>query len=315
MSTQPNVPLLPASSDRKGCLRLCRRPAGTSSGCSWCRCSSSAWPCSSGWGSVGWPAVRGLRGLAPGAGECQPDVRWRAANDLAQVLQRNPQLASDPEFALKLAEKFQQALTDYTQSEQDFRLQQEKLSLVGNERASATGCGPRTLRPLPGRLPGQRAVPARRRLLCDVARTGRGAHVKSPALSAAGRSGPWPTSATGRQRFHQLPPGCQRSSSRPAPPQRRAAPATAAAGPGIAIEHLDPQQPLGVTDALRRLRPADDPFLREIVAFALGFWDESPVKAALAEQTLRLARDNGHGERIEIEVPNEWRRREVPPEE
>src|SRR5262245_52000178 len=33
------------------------------------------------------------------------DIRWRAASDLAQVLKRDENLASDPEFALRLAER------------------------------------------------------------------------------------------------------------------------------------------------------------------------------------------------------------------
>src|SRR5262249_1444327 len=57
-----------------------------------------------------------------------PDVRWRAANDLAQVLKRDEQLALDADFALKLADKYQQALSDFEQSERDLLQQQGKLS-------------------------------------------------------------------------------------------------------------------------------------------------------------------------------------------
>ena len=34
-----------------------------------------------------------------------PDVRWRAAEDLAQVLLRDDELASDPEFGLDLSQR------------------------------------------------------------------------------------------------------------------------------------------------------------------------------------------------------------------
>src|SRR4051812_24089917 len=38
-----------------------------------------------------------------------PEVRWRAASDLAQVLLRKPELASDADFALALAERLRSA--------------------------------------------------------------------------------------------------------------------------------------------------------------------------------------------------------------
>ena len=49
-----------------------------------------------------------------------PDVRWRAAQDLAQVLLRDDQrqLASDPAFALALADDLRQALDDTARAEQ-----------------------------------------------------------------------------------------------------------------------------------------------------------------------------------------------------
>src|SRR5262245_57125427 len=48
------------------------------------------------------------------------DIRWRGANDLAQVLQRPESLAlaSDPTFALDLAERLHKALVDFEQAEQ-----------------------------------------------------------------------------------------------------------------------------------------------------------------------------------------------------
>src|SRR6516162_2414761 len=45
------------------------------------------------------------------------DVRWRAAEDLAQVLLRDDVLASDPKFALDLTERLEQSLRDQTQAD------------------------------------------------------------------------------------------------------------------------------------------------------------------------------------------------------
>src|SRR5262249_15910955 len=47
-----------------------------------------------------------------------PDVRWRAADDLAQVLLRDDQLAANPTFALDLAERLRQALQATAATEQ-----------------------------------------------------------------------------------------------------------------------------------------------------------------------------------------------------
>src|SRR5438105_8342362 len=46
-----------------------------------------------------------------------PDVRWRAASDLAQVLKRDPDLASDAAFGLKLAGLLQRALAELERAE------------------------------------------------------------------------------------------------------------------------------------------------------------------------------------------------------
>src|SRR5215510_14865679 len=49
-----------------------------------------------------------------------PEVRWRAASDLAQVLLRKDELASDARFALQLADRLQAALDNSKDAEQSF---------------------------------------------------------------------------------------------------------------------------------------------------------------------------------------------------
>src|SRR5437899_3558172 len=46
-----------------------------------------------------------------------PDVRWRAANDLAQVLKRDDKLAADSSFGLRLAERLARALEELEKDE------------------------------------------------------------------------------------------------------------------------------------------------------------------------------------------------------
>src|SRR2546423_6127431 len=45
------------------------------------------------------------------------DIRWRAANDLAQVLKRDDTLAADVGFALKIAERLARASEELERSE------------------------------------------------------------------------------------------------------------------------------------------------------------------------------------------------------
>src|SRR5262245_13397195 len=47
------------------------------------------------------------------------DIRWRAANDLAQVLKRDDKLAADPSFGLRLAERLKKAGDELERLEAD----------------------------------------------------------------------------------------------------------------------------------------------------------------------------------------------------
>jgi hypothetical protein len=57
-----------------------------------------------------------------------PEIRWRAAHDLAQVLKRPESLAlaSDPKFALDLVERLDRAIADVDRAEQATRAEVEK---------------------------------------------------------------------------------------------------------------------------------------------------------------------------------------------
>src|SRR5262249_36120195 len=76
------------------------------------------------------------------------------------------------------------------------------------------------------------------------------------------------------------------------------------------IEHLQAIQEgkarnsMGVIPALASLADpslAHDPFLREMVAYALNFWDGDAAENARAEKALaKLSFDDGRGERLKI---------------
>jgi hypothetical protein len=61
-----------------------------------------------------------------------PEVRWRAASDLAQILLRDDRLATDPRFALSVAERLRTALTAAGPAEKALAERLSKLS--GEER-------------------------------------------------------------------------------------------------------------------------------------------------------------------------------------
>ena len=46
-----------------------------------------------------------------------PDIRWRTANDLAQVLKRDPELATDAQFGLELAGQLRETMTNFDRDE------------------------------------------------------------------------------------------------------------------------------------------------------------------------------------------------------
>src|SRR5262245_44125425 len=61
------------------------------------------------------------------------DIRWRAANDLAQVLKRDDKLAADSAFALRLTERFARALDELERLE----IVRDQLPVSAGEEESA----------------------------------------------------------------------------------------------------------------------------------------------------------------------------------
>jgi hypothetical protein len=64
-----------------------------------------------------------------------PEIRWRGAHDLAQVLKRPESLAlaSNPKFALDLAERLDRAITEVERAEQAMRGEVEKAEQAARE--------------------------------------------------------------------------------------------------------------------------------------------------------------------------------------
>lgn len=230
-----------------------------------------------------------------------PDVRWRVANDLAQVMTRDDQTAADPEVALRLSELLRRSVDDYDRAAKDFAERSPRLSEAERARERKTLLDKRKdiqfLSPCLGSL----IIPTGAPLLIEIAQHGKGADLKSVTLLR--RLAVWALAKLGEnlKRFDNLP-----AEQRDAVLEFLKQEADGNVGDRghwarATLDYLQHRQKLGVIDALSVCAQADDPFLRRMTALALTFWNGTPEENALAEKTLiALSHDDGHGEIIEI---------------
>jgi hypothetical protein len=232
-----------------------------------------------------------------------PDVRWRGAEDLAQVLRRDDQLASDPRFGLDLVDRLERAIHDAASEEKEpvtRRLaSREKRLPDAEEQEPARGY----LFYLTGGV-GNLSLPLGAPLLGNMALTTKGND--SAAVALGRRRALWVLAQLGDnlKRFDRL------SESR-----RKAVldelQGLAASSTGSRREwasttldyHQGPEAKslhvLGLDDVFAKCAQDQDPLLRSLVAFALNFWEGLPSENARMEELLvKLSRDDGHGEEM-----------------
>jgi hypothetical protein len=226
-----------------------------------------------------------------------PDVRWRAASDLAQTLQRPESLAlaSDPKFGLDLADRLQAALDDIKKDEEATAKRTQKLAEL--ERQAAW----RALEPkrnyvlfLSASL-GSMTVPVGAPLLGEIATNDRGGDPKGIALRR--RRAVWALANLGDNlgRFQQLS-ATEKDAAIARLEQEAAGKGKRAEWAAAALAYLKDKKPLGVDRALAECAQDSDPFLRELVAFALKYWDGDEIEPTL----VKLSRDTGEGTTIEV---------------
>jgi hypothetical protein len=233
-----------------------------------------------------------------------PDVRWRAASDLAQVLKRPESLAlaTDPKFGLDLAERLQAALDEIKTDEA------AALKKTVDKLSKEPDAALRTLKPKRNYVRylcaclGNMAIPVGAPLLGEIATDDKSPDAKGLALRR--RQAVWSLANLGDNltRYRNLPER-----------DRAAVIATLdgeARGKGKraewarkALAYLKDKAPLGVDEALARATgpPDGDPYLRELVAFALKYWDGPMVEPTL----VKLAADHGLGETLRVEEDDE----------
>jgi hypothetical protein len=245
------------------------------------------------------------------------DVRWQAASDLAQVLLRDERLATDPRFALDLAERLRRAVDASASAEQAYaeRLRALPYDLPEEERRRLEDDPERK------RLEDDRAyahylmeclgdftVPVGVPLLMDLAAkpdvaAEADARLMRPAVAWASRrrEAVWALAKLGEnmKRFEQLSPEQQQALLDALQEER--------AGEGTERAHwtdtartllwgLRGRRPqlVGLDAVFDQCAADADPFLRKITAYALNFWEgDEGENTRLDDILLRLAQDDG----------------------
>jgi len=244
------------------------------------------------------------------------DIRWRGAHDLAQVLKRPESLAlaSDPKFALDLAERLRRGLADLEQVEKATAAQVGNQTPAEQEKAWRGLAAQRNHVLYLAACLGDFTVPVGVPLLSEIAIQERGPEVKGATMRR--RRAVWALANLGenfKRRYQGInaQPGdeiltsTQKEAIVAELKQEASASGERAAWAHNALSYVFQRNPTDSFKPLRRVAVdqtldqcsrAEDPYLRSLVALALNFWDGDLIEPAL----LRLAHDDGHGSRIEL---------------
>lgn len=223
------------------------------------------------------------------------DVRWRAASEFAQKLKRDPDLASSPKVALQLSTLLRQALDEFGRVERD-------AAAPADSKARQTFLEKRKniqfLSPCLGNL----IIPTGAPLLAEIATRTSDADPKTAALLR--RQAVWALANLGDnlKQFQKLPPERVEQVKSELEQEAATRPAEQAAWARQTLDYLNgDRRQVRAIPVLAECARSDDPVLRELVAYALTFWDGDAEDNALAEKTLlTLAYDDGHGVRVEV---------------
>jgi len=230
-----------------------------------------------------------------------PDIRWRAANDLAQVLKKDDKLASDPSFGLRLAAQLKKAMAELNRLEKEQADMSSDATSKEKTRARNLLTAQQHYVQYLGACLGNMSVPVGTPLLNELARNGGGS---GDARILLRRQAVWALAnlGDGQKRYAKLSDERKAEIRQKLEQEAESSSADSASWARTTLNYLDHKGTLGVIEALADCsREERDIFLREEVAHALTFWEGEGPEKELAEQTLvRLARDTGFGERIEI---------------
>jgi len=228
-----------------------------------------------------------------------PDIRWRTASDLAQVLRRDEKLASDVDFGLDLTDVYRQSLDDLRRFEKE--AVEPVAETAGDTAAKLTKARQKFLSQRSyvqylGNCLGNLRTPVGEVALAGIARNPALSDEKSSALLR--RQAVWSLAALGHnvQEIQRAP--AEKKAAILAQLDRAPVSSTDARR---AADFLRGQGRSAAIEALLECAEADDPFLRKLTAHALTFWSGTPAEDKKVEDALlRLARDDGHGTAVVI---------------
>lgn len=241
------------------------------------------------------------QGFLDGLRNSNPEVRWRAASDLAQTLPRDDALASDPQFGLDLTALLNDSLAamrkpapppvdprDGDANRRSVAQRRQQFLAQRSEAQYLTASLGSLITPVGATVLGELAA----KPISPDDKTD--ALLRRQAVWALARLG------NGRQRFDKLPAERRDQILGELDRLSHSAGENGAWAKGAA-EALRNQGTAGVVPALVKAAGSDDPYLRKQAALALTFWIGAPGDNLRAEQALlKLTRDDGHGRSIEV---------------
>lgn len=233
------------------------------------------------------------------------EVRWRAAADLAQVLKRDETLAADAGFALELANRAEHARDASAAAEKAFA---EEFASLTPEKANIEIAklepDRNYLRYLCACL-GNFRIPAGVPVLRSLAEQESG--LEPQALNARRRQAVWALADLGQNlRMFDEAKTPDQDMILAGIDRLAETPGRAETARQLASQLRDRKagrpSALGVDRTLAKCAAAEDPFLRELTALALIFWNGTPSENERIDATLlKLAYDDGHGDKDEAE--------------
>jgi len=229
------------------------------------------------------------------------EVRWRAANDLAQVLLRDDTLASDSAFALQLNQRLRKVLDSSTPFE---KTHAELVKTRGQLSPPEEAAERKKLEPdrnyilLLTQCLGHFMVPVGEPVLAEMAVQESG--LAPRALNARRRQALWALANLGEnlKRFDKLP--AERQEAVKSQLETAAGEQTSLAR--TVLDYLTRREEgrptaFGVDRVIETCAAAEDPSLRELTAFVANFWNGTAAENARMEKALlRLCDDPGRGE-------------------
>jgi hypothetical protein len=229
-----------------------------------------------------------------------PDIRWRAASDLAQVLLRDDRLAADADFALQLADRLRQARDEGAAAEKVYADWAAGLSDADRAREEKKLEPGRTYVHFLAACLGNFMVPVGAPLLEEMAVQDTGLDPVGLAARRRQAVASLATLGNNLNRFDRLPADQQDAAEQ----QLEAAVRQGdhAAWARAALDYLRQRRQgrpgaLGVDRVLAACAADRDAYLREWTAFALNFWTGTEAENARMEETLvQLSHDAGAGE-------------------